>query len=59
LLIAGDQLPVKLLFELDGKINASPEQIGLICVKVGVTGCVTLTVIDAVFAHWPASGVNV
>jgi hypothetical protein len=37
LLIAGDQVPVITLSEVVGNENISPEQIGVIWVKVGVT----------------------
>jgi hypothetical protein len=37
LLIAGVQTPVILLFDVVGKVNEAPEQIGFICVKVGVS----------------------
>ncbi len=37
LLIAGDQVPVIPLSEVVGNENISPEQIGVIWVKVGVT----------------------
>jgi hypothetical protein len=45
--------------ELEGKINAAPEQIAGTCVNVGVTFGVTFTVICAVEAHNPAVGVKV
>ena len=59
LLTAGDQVPVILSFEVVGNVKDPPEQIGAICVKVGVTGAPTLTVIVVVVAHSPAVGVNV
>jgi len=58
-LIAGDQLPVKLFVEVVGNVNVPPEHIGAICVKVGVVGGPTLTVIVVVVAHSPDVGVKV
>jgi hypothetical protein len=59
LLIAGDQLPVMLLFEVLGNIIVAPLHIGLICVKVGLIALLIATVNEPLFAHWPALGVNV
>jgi hypothetical protein len=59
LLIAGDQVPVILLFDEEGNEIVPPEHIGLICVKRGVVEGLTVTVIVAVVAHCPAVGVNV
>ncbi len=49
--IAGDQVPVYPLFDVVGKVNDPPEQIGAICVNVGVTGAPTFTVMVVVVAH--------
>ena len=57
--IAGLQLPVMLLLEVDGNVNEVPLQTGPTCVKVGTVCGVMLTVMVAVVAHWPAVGVNV
>ena len=60
LFIAGDHVPVILLFDVVGKgANASPVQIGATPVKVGVT--FESTVIDnvVVVAQRPAVGVKV
>ena len=52
-LIAGDQVPVILLFDVVGKAaNTSPLQIGPTEVKVGVTGLeFTVMVMVVVVAH--------
>ena len=57
----GLQVPViaGVFVELVGSVKGSPLQIGAICVKVGVTGGFTVTVIVAVVAHCPDAGVNV
>ena len=57
--IAGDQVPVMLLFDVVGKVNDPPLQIAATCVNVGVVGWFTVTVIVAVVAHRPAVGVKV
>ena len=60
MLIAGDDVPVILLFDIVGKAaKASPLQIGLTAVKVGVVGAFTVMVMVVVVAHNPAVGVNV
>jgi hypothetical protein len=51
LLIAGDHVPAYPLFDVVGKLRASPEQIAATCVNVGVTGWLTVTVIVDVVAH--------
>jgi hypothetical protein len=43
LFIAGDQVPVMLLFEVVGKLNEPPAQIADTCVKVGVVLLFTVT----------------
>ncbi len=48
---AGDQVPVKLLFEVVGRVIIPPEHIGAIELNVGAVGAPTLTVIVAVVAH--------
>ena len=57
--IAGDQEPLMPLSEVAGSEKEPPEQIGAICVKVGVTLGFTVTVMVCVAAHWPAVGVKV
>jgi hypothetical protein len=59
LLIAGDQLPKILLFEVVGSVIVPPLHIGLIWVKVGLIALLMATVNDPLFAHWPALGMNV
>ena len=59
LLIAGDQIPVMLLFDVVGKVNVPPLHIAATWVNIGVLGWFTITVIVAVVAHCPAIGVNV
>ena len=59
LFTAGDHVPVILFVEVNGNEKVPPLQIGAICVNVGVTGAVTVTVIDAVVAQEPAAGVKV
>lgn len=59
LLSIGDQVPVILLLEVTGNVNAVPEQIGATCVNVGVALELIVTVIVVVLAHCPAVGVNV
>ena len=57
---AGDQVPVKPLFEVVGKAaKVWPLQIGATAVKVGTTLGFTTIVIVAVAAHCPAVGVKV
>jgi hypothetical protein len=51
LLIAGDHVPVILLFDVVGNVNVPPEHIAATCVNVGVTGWFTVTDIVAVVAH--------
>ena len=50
-LMAGDQVPVMLLFDVVGKVNVPPLHIAATCVNVGVTDGFTVTVISAVEAH--------
>jgi hypothetical protein len=59
LLIAGDQVPVKPLFDEEGNTNVFPLHIGATCVNVEVVGALTVTVIVAELAHCPAVGVKV
>jgi hypothetical protein len=63
LLIAGDQLPEMLLFDVVGKAEiVAPEQNGPTCVNVGVVNGFTVIVIVVVVAHVGAAvdvGVNV
>ena len=59
LLMAGDQVPVIPSREGVGSVNASPIQIGVTWLNVGVTGSFTTTVIVVLVAHCPPSGVNV
>ena len=59
LFIVGVQLPVMLLLEVVGSVNEPPAQIPFICVNVGSTEGVTLTVMVAVVAHCPTVGVKV
>ena len=47
------------MLEVVGNVNAVPEHIGAICVKVGVAPEFTLTVIVVVFAHSPEVGIKV
>ena len=57
---AGLQVPVMPLFDVVGSAaNAAPEQIGATAVNVGVMFGLTVMVIVAVVAHWPAVGVKV
>jgi hypothetical protein len=51
LFIAGDHVPVNPLLDVSGKLSGSPIQIAATCVKVGVTGWLTITVIVAALAH--------
>jgi hypothetical protein len=46
-LIAGDQVPVILLFDVVGKVNVPPLHIAATCVNVGVTDGFTVTVVPA------------
>ena len=58
--IAGDQVPVMVLFEVSGNAaKLSPKQIGFTWVNVGVVLELTVMVIDAVVAHCPVVGVKV
>jgi hypothetical protein len=59
LLIAGDQVPVRLFIEVVAKVNEPPEQIGDTWVKAGIVGALTVTVMVVFVAHWPIDGVNV
>ena len=60
LFMAGDQVPLKPLFETVGKvIKTSPTQMVATCVNVGVIMGITTMFIVVVLAHCPASGVNV
>jgi hypothetical protein len=57
---AGLQVPLMPLLEVVGSAaKAAPEQIAATGVKVGVMFGLTVMVIVAVVAHWPAVGVNV
>jgi hypothetical protein len=51
LFMAGDHVPEYPLLDVMGKLNGSPIQIAATCVKVGVTGWLTITVIVAALAH--------
>ncbi len=51
MLMAGDQVPAMLLFDVLGRVNDPPLQIAATCVNVGVTVGFTVTVISAVAAH--------
>ena len=57
--MAGNHEPIIPLFEVVGSVNDPPLQIAATCVKVGVAGWFTVTVIVAVVAHNPAVGVKV
>jgi hypothetical protein len=57
--IAGDQVPVILLFDVGDKAKTSPEQIGANWVNVGVIKGSTTIVIEVVLAHCPTVGVKV
>jgi hypothetical protein len=62
LLFDGDHVPEMLLFEVVGKVNVPPVQIGAICVKAGVISGFTVTLIFVIVAHVGTSdevGVNV
>jgi hypothetical protein len=57
--IAGNQVPETPLLEVVGNaVSVAPEQIGAICVNVGVTFGFTTIVIVAVVPHRPAVGVK-
>lgn len=57
---AGDQVPATPSLEVDGNVGAvDPSQNAGICVKAGVTGDPTVTLIVTACEHWPADGVNV
>ena len=56
---AGVQVPVIVLLEVPGNVNAVPEHFGVICVNVGVVLELTAMVIEVTFAHCPAVGVKV
>jgi len=57
---AGDQVPVIPLFEVVGSgVKVAPEHIDPTAVNVGVMLELTTIVMEAVVAHWPASGVKV
>jgi hypothetical protein len=57
---AGDHVPVMAFVDVTGSTGATePSHIAATGLKVGVTFGLTVTVIVAVVAHWPASGVNV
>ena len=47
------------LFEVVGSVKLPPEQMGAICVNVGVRFGLTTTVIVALVAHCPELGVKV
>ena len=59
LLTIGDQTPDIPLFEVDGNVKVSPEQIGDIESNVGVIIGLTVIVKVVLVAHSPASGVKV
>ena len=59
LVICGLQIPEILLVEIEGIVNWSPEQIGLIGLKTGVILGLTSIVIWVLFAHWFAFGKKV
>ena len=61
LTVAGDQVPVILLVDVNGNTGAiSPEQIAAIAAKVGVMlGVTVISIVVVAVAHWPASGVKV
>ena len=59
LFTVGDQLPEMPLLEVVGSEKLPPEQIGAICVKLGVTFGLTVTVIVELVAHCPELGVKV
>ncbi len=57
---AGDHVPVMPLVEVVGSTDKLlPEQIAATDVNVGVTNGLTVMVMVAVVAHWPAVGVKV
>ena len=57
---AGDQVPVKPLFEVVGSgARVPPEHIGATAVNVGVMFGLTVIVSVVVVAHCPAVGVKV
>ena len=59
-MIAGAQVPAIAFVDVVGKaLKAAPEQIGATALNVGVKIGLTVIVNVAVFAHCPASGVNV
>ena len=59
-IVAGLHVPVTPLLEEEGRTGATdPLHIGAGVVNVGVVCALTVTVIVAVVAHWPAAGVNV
>jgi hypothetical protein len=53
LFTAGDQVPVKPLFEVVGNVMVPPEQIGAIAVKVGVVNAFTVMVVVELPGHGP------
>ena len=56
----GDQVPVKLLFEVVGNgLKVPPLHIGEIAVNIGVNLALTTILIDVAVAHNPWVGVNV
>lgn len=60
MLITGDQEPVMPLIDIVGNAdNVVPEQIGAICVKVGVAFGMTVTLKVVPLAHSFAAGVKV
>ena len=59
LLIAGDQVPLMLLFDVVGNVKDPPLQIGATCVNaVAIVGFTTIVMV-ALTAHCPGAGVNV
>ncbi len=59
LLIAGDQVPLMLLVEMEGNVKFTPAHTGAIGLKEVVTVGMTVTLLVADSAHCPSSGVNV
>ena len=56
---AGDHVPMKPSFDVVGRATVAPEHMGATAGNVGVTFGPTVIVNVVVFAHCPASGVNV
>ena len=51
LLIVGDHVPLIALFDVVGNVNEPPVHIAFICVNVGLTAGLTLTVMVVVLEH--------